>query len=37
MKQAAALENYQGSMLLPGIKISNGRWNFRPIKHLRLI
>ena len=37
MKQAAALENYQGSMLLPGIKISTGRWNFRPIKHLRLI
>jgi ABC-type branched-subunit amino acid transport system substrate-binding protein len=37
MKQAAALENYQGSMLLPGIKISTGPWNFRPIKHLRLI
>ena len=36
-KQAAALENYQGSMLLPGIKISTGPWNFRPIKHLRLI
>src|SRR6476620_4644652 len=37
MKQAAALRDYQGSMLLPGIKISTGRWNFRPIKHLRLI
>jgi len=30
MKQAAAL-------LLPGIKISTGPGNFRPIKHLRLV
>ena len=37
MKQAAALKDYQGSMMLPGIKISTGPWNFRPIKHLRLI
>jgi branched-chain amino acid transport system substrate-binding protein len=37
MKQAAALRDYQGSVLLPGIKISTGRWNFRPIKHLRLV
>jgi ABC-type branched-subunit amino acid transport system substrate-binding protein len=37
MKQAAALRDYQGSMLLPGIKISTGPWNFRPIKHLRLV
>jgi branched-chain amino acid transport system substrate-binding protein len=37
MKQAAALQDYQGSMLLPGIKISTGPWNFRPIKHLRLV
>jgi ABC-type branched-subunit amino acid transport system substrate-binding protein len=37
MKQAASLENYQGSILLPGIKISTGPWNFRPIKHLRLV
>ena len=37
MKQAAALENYQGSILLPGIKISTGPGNFRPIKHLRLV
>ncbi len=37
MKQAAALENYQGSILLPGIKISTGPWNFRPIKQLRLV
>lgn len=37
MKQAAALKDYQGSALLPGIKISTGQWNFRPIKHLRLV
>src|SRR6266480_888685 len=37
MKQAAALEDYQGSILLPGIKISTGPWNFRPIKYLRLL
>ncbi|MBR1287042.1 ABC transporter substrate-binding protein [Bradyrhizobium sp. AUGA SZCCT0177] len=37
MKQAAALEDYQGSILLPGIKINTGRWDFRPIKHLRLV
>jgi hypothetical protein len=37
MKQAAALENYQSSILLPGIKINTGRWDFRPIKHLRLV
>src|SRR5258705_13771054 len=36
MKQAAALKDYQGSVLLPGIKIT-GPWNFRPIKHLRLV
>jgi ABC-type branched-subunit amino acid transport system substrate-binding protein len=37
MKQAAALKDYQNSVLLPGIKISTGPWNFRPIKHLRLV
>jgi branched-chain amino acid transport system substrate-binding protein len=37
MKQATALKDYQGSILLPGIKISTGPWNFRPIKHLRLV
>jgi ABC-type branched-subunit amino acid transport system substrate-binding protein len=37
MKQAAALEDYQASILLPGIKINTGRWDFRPIKHLRLV
>jgi branched-chain amino acid transport system substrate-binding protein len=37
MKQAGTLKDYQGSVLLPGIKISTGPWNFRPIKHLRLV
>jgi branched-chain amino acid transport system substrate-binding protein len=37
MKQATALKDYRGSALLPGIKISTGPWNFRPIKHLRLV
>jgi ABC-type branched-subunit amino acid transport system substrate-binding protein len=37
MKQATALKDYQGSILLPGIKISTGPWDFRPIKHLRLV
>ena len=37
MKQAAALKDYQGSVLLPGITISTGPWNFRPIKHMRLV
>jgi hypothetical protein len=37
MRQAAALENYQGSVLLPGIKVSTGPWDFRPIKQLRLV
>jgi branched-chain amino acid transport system substrate-binding protein len=37
MKQATALKDYQGSILLPGIKINTAAWNFRPIKHLRLV
>jgi ABC-type branched-subunit amino acid transport system substrate-binding protein len=37
MKQAAALKDYQGSILLPGIRISTGPWNFRPIKQMRLL
>jgi branched-chain amino acid transport system substrate-binding protein len=37
MRQAAALQDYQGSVLLPGIKISTGPSSFRPIKHLRLV
>jgi ABC-type branched-subunit amino acid transport system substrate-binding protein len=37
MKQAAALKDYQNPALLPGIKISTGPFNFRPIKHMRLV
>jgi ABC-type branched-subunit amino acid transport system substrate-binding protein len=37
MRQAAALENYQPSLLLPDIKVSTGPWDFRPIKQLRLV
>jgi branched-chain amino acid transport system substrate-binding protein len=37
MKQAAALKDYQNSALLPGVKISTGPFNFRPIRHLRLV
>jgi ABC-type branched-subunit amino acid transport system substrate-binding protein len=37
MKQAAALKDYQGSALLPGIKITTGPSNFRPIRHMRLV
>jgi ABC-type branched-subunit amino acid transport system substrate-binding protein len=37
MRQSEALKDYQGSVLLPGIKISTGPWNFRPIKQLRLV
>ena len=37
MRQATALDNYQVSVLLPGIRISTGQWDFRPIKQLRLV
>jgi hypothetical protein len=37
MKQATALKDYQGSALLPGIKITTGPFNFRPIRHMRLV
>lgn len=37
MKQAAALKAYQGSMLLPGITISTGLGDFRPIKQMLLV
>jgi branched-chain amino acid transport system substrate-binding protein len=37
MRQAAALNEYQGSLLLPGITISTGRGDFRPIKRMRLV
>ena len=37
MRQAAALEGYHPSFLLPDIKISTGPWDFRPIKQMRLV
>src|SRR4029077_15774755 len=37
MKHAATLKDYQNSALLPGVKISTGPFNFRPIKHMRLL
>ena len=37
MRQAAALKQYQGSVLLPGITISTGPGDFRPIKQMRLV
>ena len=37
MRQASALQDYRPSLLLPGIGISTGRWDFQPIKNLRLV
>jgi branched-chain amino acid transport system substrate-binding protein len=37
MKQAETLNDFQPSVLLPGIKINTGQWNFRPIRQLRLV
>jgi branched-chain amino acid transport system substrate-binding protein len=37
MRQAATLKQYQGSLLLPGITISTGLGDFRPIKQMRLV
>jgi branched-chain amino acid transport system substrate-binding protein len=37
MKQATALDGFQPSALLPGIKINTGQWDFRPIEQLRLV
>ncbi|MBV9533070.1 MAG: ABC transporter substrate-binding protein, partial [Bradyrhizobium sp.] len=37
MRQAAALNEYQGSLLLPGITITTGPGDFRPIKQMRLV
>jgi branched-chain amino acid transport system substrate-binding protein len=37
MRQAAALREYQGSVLLPGITISTALGDFRPIKQMRLV
>jgi branched-chain amino acid transport system substrate-binding protein len=37
MRQAASLKNYQSPVALPGIAISTGPMDFRPIKQLRLV
>lgn len=37
MRQAAALSDYEGSILLPGITVSTGASDFAPIKQLRLV
>ena len=37
MRQASTLQDYRPSLLLPGIRISTGRWDFQPIKNLRLV
>ena len=37
MKQAETLNDFQPSVLLPGIKINTGQWDFRPIEQLRLV
>jgi branched-chain amino acid transport system substrate-binding protein len=37
MKQALALRDHQPAVLLPGIKINTGPFDFRPIEQLRLV
>ena len=37
MRQAAALKDYEASLLLPGIKINTSPEDFRPIKQIRLV
>jgi ABC-type branched-subunit amino acid transport system substrate-binding protein len=37
MRQAASLKGYQASVLLPGITISTGPEDFRPVKQMRLV
>ena len=37
MRQAAALRDYEPSVLLPGIKINTSPENFRPIRQMRLV
>ena len=37
MRQAAALRDYEPSVLLPGIKINTSPENFRPITQMRLV
>jgi branched-chain amino acid transport system substrate-binding protein len=37
MRQAAALRDYDPSVLLPGIKVNTSPENFRPIRQMRLV
>ena len=37
MRQAAALKDYEPSVLVPGIKVNTGPENFRPIRQMRLV
>jgi branched-chain amino acid transport system substrate-binding protein len=37
MRQAAALRDYEPSVVLPGIKVNTDPTNFRPIKQMRLV
>jgi branched-chain amino acid transport system substrate-binding protein len=37
MKQAAALRDYQPSLMLPNIRINTGPFDFRPVEQLRLV
>ena len=37
MRQAVNLKDFSSEMLLPGIKINTGQWDFRPIEQLRLV
>jgi branched-chain amino acid transport system substrate-binding protein len=37
MRQAASLKGYQASVLLPGVTISTGPEDFRPVKQMRLV
>jgi branched-chain amino acid transport system substrate-binding protein len=37
MRQAAALRDYEPSVLLPGIKLNTGPENFQPIRQMRLV
>jgi hypothetical protein len=37
MRQATSLKDFQSSVTLPGIKISTGPNDFRPIKQARLV
>lgn len=37
MRQATSLKDFQSSVTLPGIRISTGPNDFRPIKQVRLV